>query len=94
MFMWRRLRWRDQKKRFFSIRYDKHNKPSNKSKAAAHLQQNNDHYFTWRILILCNAPSNARTHKNIEVFFIAIMRPSLNEQIDSYAFILFRNGVM
>ena len=48
MFMWRRLRWRDQKK--VSVRYAEHNKPSNKSKSAAHLEQNNDHYFTWRIL--------------------------------------------
>ena len=67
-------------KRNVSVRYDEHNKPSNKSKPAAHLEQNNDHYFTWRIL--CNAPSNTRTRKNIEAFFIAIMRPSLNEQID------------
>ena len=68
-------------KRNVSVRYDEHNKPSNKSKPAAHLEQNNDHYFTWRIL--CNALSNTRICKNIEAFFIAIMRPSLNEQIDS-----------
>ena len=78
-------------KRNVSVRYDEHNKPSNKSKPAAHLEQNNDHYFTWRIL--CNAPSNTRTRKNIEAFFIAVMRPSLNEQIDSSALILIRNGV-
>ena len=74
-----------------SVRYDEHNKPSNESKPAAHLKQNNDDYFIWRIL--CNVPSNARTRKNIKAFFIAIMRPSLNEQIDSDALILFRNGV-
>ena len=60
-------------------------------KPAAHLEQNIDHYFTWRFS--CNAPSTARTRKNIEAFFIAIMRPSLNEQTDSDALILFRNGV-
>ena len=64
-------------KRNVSVHYDKHNKPSKKSKPAAHLEQNTDHYFIWRIL--CNAPSNARTGTNIEAFFIAIMRPSLNE---------------
>ena len=42
---------------------------------------------------LCNAPSNARTRKNIEAFFIVIMRPPLNEQIDCDALILFRNIV-
>ena len=30
---------------------------------------------------------------NIEAFFTAIMGPSLNEQIDLDALILFRNGV-
>ena len=40
---------------------------------------------------LCNAPSNARTRKNIEAFFIAIMGP--REQIDCDALILFRNIV-
>ena len=78
-------------KRNVSVRYDDHKKPSKKSKPAAHLGQNIDHYFTWKIL--CNAPSNARTRKNIEGFFIAILRPNLNEQTDSDALILFRNGV-
>ena len=54
-------------------------------------QKNKDHKFTWRILY--NASSNARTRMNIEAFFIAIMRPSLNEQIDLDALILFRNDV-
>ena len=54
-------------KRNVSVCYDEHNKPSKKSKPAAHLEQNIDHYFTWRIL--CNAPLNARTRKNIEAFF-------------------------
>ena len=56
-------------KRNVSLCYDEHNKPSNKSKPAAHLEQKTDIYFTWRIL--CNAPANARTCKNIEAFFIA-----------------------
>ena len=81
----------EETKRNVSARYDEHNKSYNKSKPAAHVEQNNDHYFTWRVL--CNVPSNTRTRKNIEAFFIAIMRPSLNEQVDSDALILFRNGV-
>ena len=51
-----------ESKRKISVRFDEHNKPSKKLKPAAHLEQNIDHNFTWRIL--CNAPSNARTHKN------------------------------
>ena len=78
-------------KRNVSVRCDEHNKLSNKSKPAAHLEENNDHYFFRRIL--GNALSNTRTRKNNEAFFIAIMRPILNEQIDSDALILFRNSV-
>ena len=78
-------------KRNVSVRCDEHNKLSNKSKPAAHLEENNDHYFFRRIL--GNALSNTRTRKNIEAFFIAIMRPILNEQIESDALILFRNSV-
>ena len=77
--------------RNISVRYDKHNQPSNKTKPAANLQQNNEHYFFWRIL--GHASSNARTCINFGKFFVPIMRPILNEQIDSDALILFRNGV-
>ena len=77
-------------KRNVSVRCDEHNKLSNKSKPAAHLEQNY-HYFFRRIL--GNASSNTRTRENVEAFFIAIMRPILNEQIDSDALILLRNSV-
>ena len=40
MFISRRLRSIDQIKR--SLHYDEHNKPSNESKPAAHLEQNNN----------------------------------------------------
>ena len=74
-----------------SLRYDEHNDPSKKSEPAAHLEKNIEHYFTRRIL--CNAPSNARTRKKIEALFIAIIRPSLKEQINCDVLILFRNSV-
>lgn len=53
-------------------------KPSKRSKPAAPFKQKIDLCFTWKIL--CNAPSNARTCKNTETFFIAITRQSLNEE--------------
>ena len=59
-----------------SIRYDELNKPFKKSKPAAHLEQNILPLFRLEDFV----PSNPRTRKNIEAFFIAIMRPSLNEQ--------------
>ena len=62
MFTWRRLL--GETKRNVSLHYDEHNKPSKKSKRAAHLEQKIDQYFTWRIL--SNAPSNTRTRKKIK----------------------------
>ena len=38
------------------------------------------------------APINNRVRKNLEVSFIALSRPSLNEKIDSKNLLLFRNG--
>ena len=39
------------------------------------------------------APINDRVRKNLEASFIALSRPSLNEQIDANTLLLFRNGV-
>ena len=39
------------------------------------------------------APINDRARKNFEAPFIALSRPSLNEQIDGKKLLLFRNGV-
>ena len=61
------------------------------------ISQNQLHTLNATIIIISlggfYAPSNTRARKNIEAFFIAIMRPSLNDQIDSDALIRFRNGV-
>ena len=73
------------------MRYDEHNESSKKSEPAAHLEKNIDHYFTRRIL--CNTTSNARIRSKIIVIFIAIIRPSLKEQINWDVLILFRNSV-
>ena len=45
MFMWRRLLWRDQKNTFLYVMMNI-TSPPKKSKPAAHLEQNSDHYFT------------------------------------------------
>ena len=39
------------------------------------------------------APINDHARKNLEVPFIALSRPSLNEQINAKKLLLFRNGV-
>ena len=38
-------------------------------------------------------PFNDRVRKKLEASFIALSRPSLNEQIDAKKLLLFRNGV-
>ena len=58
------------------------------------ISQNQGHTLNTTMTIISlggfYAPSNARTRKNIEAFFIAI---SLNKEIDSDTLVLFRNGV-
>ena len=40
-----------------------------------------------------SVPMNNRKRKILEAFFIAVKRPTLNEQKDSKKLTLFRNGV-
>ena len=78
-------------KRDVSVRYDEHNKPSKKSKPAAHLEQNIDIISVGGFYVM-----HRQMLKHIRIlrhFFIEIMRLSLNERIDCHALILFRNGV-
>ena len=72
-------------------RWSEQNSVDNKSEAAKHLADNKEHSFSWSILLA--APKDGRTHKNLEAFFIAKLKPSLNRQQDSNMLTLFRNGV-
>ena len=78
-------------KRNVEVRYSEHNHPSGKSEPSKHLDQNINHVFTWSVI--CSAPKSDRTQKNLEVSYIALMRPNLNEQCDSNVLTLFRNGI-
>ena len=49
------------------------------------------HAFTWKVLM--TASVNDRVRKNLEASFIAISRPSLNEQIDAKKLLLFQSSV-
>ena len=40
-----------------------------------------------------SAPKIDRTRENLEAFYIALIRPNLNEQCDSNVLTLFRNGI-
>ena len=63
-------------KRNVEVRVLKHSHPSGKSDPSKHLNQNINHMFTW--LVICSAPKIDRTRKNLEAFYIALMRPNLN----------------
>ena len=80
-----------QKKRNVEVRYLEHNHPSGKSEPSKHLHQNINHVFTWSVI--CSAPKSDRTRKNLEAFYIALMRPNVNEQCNSNVLTLFRNGI-
>ena len=68
-------------KRNVEIRWMKRNIPNDKSNPMKHLRDNTDHSFSWKVL--CNAPNRKLACKIFEAYFIATMKPSLNDQIDS-----------
>ena len=43
--------------------------------------------------VISNAPKNAKTRKNLQVSYIALWKPNLNEKKDFEILVLFRNGV-
>ena len=72
-------------------RWNEHNNTKMKSEPAKHLSMNRGHNFDWSNLV--SAPTDSRTRKNLEVFYIAKMKPDLNEQVQSNILNLFRHGV-
>ena len=67
--------------------WSEHNSEDNKSEPAKHLADNEEHSFLSSILLA--ATKDGRTHKNLEEFFIAKLKPSLNRQEDSNMLTLF-----
>ena len=78
-------------KRHVEIRWEEHSDISKISEPSRHLKSNPTHAFTWKVLM--TATINDHMRKNLEATFIALTRPSLNEQIDEKKLLLFRNGV-
>ena len=56
-----------------------------------HIFLNIGHTFNWSVLL--SATKNTISRKNLEAFFIAKIKPSLNEQVESNALNLFSNGI-
>ena len=61
-------------------RWKEHNTPSDKSNPSKHINSHSDYIFTWSII--CNALTNKFKRKIIETYFIAINKPTLNDQLD------------
>ena len=73
------------------IRCDEHNDVNKNSEPAKHLAGNIEHEFSW--FILARAPVNTLKRRILEAYFIKLIAPSLNEQLDNDVLMLFRNGV-
>ena len=78
-------------KRNAEVRWNEHNNPAKSSEPSKRLRSNINHYFTWAVI--SNAPKNAKTRKNLEALYIALLKPDLNKQKDFERLVLFRNGV-
>ena len=74
-----------------SIRWEERNDTTKKSRPAKHLKINFHHVFNW--LILCKASQNYKVRHNLEASYIALLKPTLNEQEDFEILTLFTNGV-
>ena len=72
-------------------RWSEHNNPTEKTEPTRHLSNKISQFFVWEILM--SAPKDKRTGKNLEAFFIAVQKPSLNEQVKSNVLHLFRNSI-
>ena len=80
-----------EKKRNVEIRWEEHLDINKTPEPSRHLKSIPTHTVTWKVLMA--AAINDRVRKNLETSFIALRRPSLNEQIDPKNLLLFRNGV-
>ena len=72
------------------VRWAEHSNINERSEPSKHLSLNVEHSFNRSLPQ--SALESTRTKKNLESFFIAKMKPSLHEQVESNALNLFRNG--
>ena len=73
------------------MRWDKHNDVKKNSESAKHLARNIEHKFSW--YVLTRRPENTLKRRILVTYFIKLIVPSLNEQLDNDVLMLFRNGV-
>ena len=78
-------------KRICITPWREHDNPAHKSEPARHRNNHAEHEFEWSML--CDAPINEYLRKNLEMLFIRVFKPSLNEQTNFERLILFVNGI-
>ena len=74
------------------IRWDEHNDVNKNSEPAKHLARNIEHEFSWYVLTR-TLVNTLKRRVIMEAYFIKLIVPSLNEQLDNDVLMLFRNGV-
>ena len=83
-------RYIGETKRNAEVRWNEHNNQTKSSEVSKYLRSNINHYFTWAVI--SDAPKNAKNRNNLEVSYIALWKPNLNEEKDFERLVLFRNG--
>ena len=61
------------------------------SEPATHLARNIEQEFSW--YVLTTAPGNTLKRRILEAYFVRLIVPSLNEQLDNDVLMIFRNSV-
>ena len=74
------------------IRWNEHENETEKNlECFKHLQEHLSHVFQWSVLSI--AARNTFKQKILEAYFIKMVAPSLNSQINNDVLTLFRNGI-
>ena len=78
-------------KRNVETRWSEHRNYKHKSEISQHLVTHDDHEFNFKVL--SSAPSNTLLRKILEAFYIARLKPTLNDQLQSQTLKLFQFGI-
>ena len=73
-------------------RWSEHNMPCDESNPSKLLNESIAHMFSWKVI--CNAPKRKLASKILEAYFLATMKPTLKDQIESDLCYLFRYSII
>ena len=71
--------------------WKEHEGPAGKREPSKHLIANAFYKFTWKVLSI--ALSHFCSRKILEAFFIALRKPTLNDQLEHHSLSLFPHGI-